>query len=101
MHMNAYECNAYVLCLYTSNGMKPHRTPPRATYDAKLYQYGWTIGHDKTSDANESFNVYGMLHLSINLTSFRNNTKPQIILHLPSDTIQTSNNTSSAFKGVN
>jgi hypothetical protein len=34
--MNAYECNAYVLCLHTSKGMKPHRTPPRATYDAKL-----------------------------------------------------------------
>ena len=46
--------------------MKPHRTPPRATYDAKLYRYGRTIGHDKTSDANEACNVYGMLHLLIN-----------------------------------
>jgi hypothetical protein len=27
--------------------------------------------------------------------------KPQIILHLPSDTIQTSNNTSFTFRGVN
>jgi hypothetical protein len=72
--MNAYECNAYVLFLHTSNGMKPHRTPPRVTYDAKLYRYGRTIGHDKTSDANESCNVYGMLHLSINYTSFRYNT---------------------------
>ena len=72
--MNAYECNAYVLCLHTSKGMKPHRTPPRATYDAKLYRYGRTIGHDKTSYANESCNVYGMLHLSINFTSFRYNT---------------------------
>ena len=51
--MNAYECNAYVLCLHTSKGMKPHRTPPRATYDAKLYRYGRTIGHDKTSDAKD------------------------------------------------
>ena len=41
--MNAYECNAYVLCLHTSKGMKPHRTPSRATYDAKLYRYGRTI----------------------------------------------------------
>jgi hypothetical protein len=72
--MNAYECNAYVLCLHTSKGMKPHCTPPRATYDAKLYRYGQTIGHDKTSDANKSCNVYGMLHLSINFTSFRYNT---------------------------
>ena len=72
--MNAYECNAYVLCLHTSKGMKPHRTPSRATYDAKLYRYGRTIGHDKTSYANESCNVYGMLHLSINFTSFRYNT---------------------------
>jgi hypothetical protein len=52
--MNAYECNAYVLCLHTSKGMKTHRTPPRATYDAKLYRYGRTIGHDKTSYASES-----------------------------------------------
>jgi hypothetical protein len=51
--MNAYECNAYVLCLHTSKGMKPHRTPPRATYDAKLYRYGRTIGHDKTSDRKD------------------------------------------------
>jgi hypothetical protein len=51
--MNAYKCNAYVLYLHTSKGMKPHRTPPRATYDAKLYRYGRTIGHDQTSDANE------------------------------------------------
>jgi hypothetical protein len=72
--MNAYECNAYVLCLHTSEGMKPHRTPPRATYDAKLYRYGRTIGHDKTSDANESCNAYGMLHLSIYFTSFTYNT---------------------------
>jgi hypothetical protein len=69
--MNAYECNAYVICLHTSKGMKPHNTPPRATYDANLYRYGRTIGHDKTSDANESCNAYGMLHLSINFTSFR------------------------------
>jgi hypothetical protein len=66
--------NAYVLCLHTSKGMKPHRTPPRATYDAKLYQYGRTKGHDKTSDASESYNVYGMLHLSIYFTSFTYNT---------------------------
>jgi hypothetical protein len=112
--MNAYECNAYVLCLHTSKGMKPHRTPPRATYDAKLYRYGRTIGHDKTSDASESCNVYGMLYLSIYFTSFIYNTnlkqyfvylqiqyKPQIILRLPSDTIQTSNNTSFTFRGVN
>jgi hypothetical protein len=72
--MNAYECNAYVLCLHTSKGMKPHRTPPRATYDAKLYRYGRTIGHDQPSDANESCNAYGMLHLSIYFTSFRYNT---------------------------
>jgi hypothetical protein len=95
--MNAYECNAYVLYLHTSKGMKPHRTPPRATYDAKLYRYGRTIGHGKTSDASESCNVYGMLHLSIYFTIFTYNTnlkqyfvylqiqyKPQIILHLPS-----------------
>jgi hypothetical protein len=94
--MNAYECNAYVLCLHTSKGMKPHRTPPRATYDAKLYWYDRTIGHDKTSDASESCTVYDMLHLSIYFTSFTYNTnlkqyfvylqiqyKPQIILHLP------------------
>jgi hypothetical protein len=74
-HFNdAYECNAYVLCLHTSEGMKPHRTPPRATFDAKLYRYGRTIGHDKTSDANESCNAYGMLHLSIYFTSFTYNT---------------------------
>jgi hypothetical protein len=72
--MNAYECNAYVLCLHTFKGMKPHRTPPRATYDAKLYQYGRTIGHDKTSDASESCNVYDTLHLSIYFTSFTYNT---------------------------
>jgi hypothetical protein len=91
--MNAYECNAYVLCLHTSKGMKPHRTPPWATYDAKLYWYGRTIGHDKTSDASESYNVYGMLHLSIYFTTFTYNTnlkhyfvylqiqyKPQIII---------------------
>jgi hypothetical protein len=65
---------AYVLCLHTSKSMKPHRTPLRATYDARLYRYGRTIGHDKTSDANESCNIYGMLHLSINFTSFRYNT---------------------------
>jgi hypothetical protein len=112
--MNAYECNAYVLCLHTSKGMKPHLTPLRATYDTKLYRYGRTIGHDKTSDASESCNVYGMLHLSIYFTSFIYNTnlkqyfvylliqyKPQIILRLPSDTIQTSNNTSFTFGGVN
>jgi hypothetical protein len=82
--MNAYECNAYVLCLHTSKGMKPHRTPPRAPYDAKLYRYGRTIGHDPTSDASESCNVYGMLHLSIYFTSFTYNT--------------TSNNTSFTFR---
>jgi hypothetical protein len=95
--MNAYECNAYVLCLHTSKGMKSHHTPPRATYDAKLYWYSSTIGHDKTSDANESCNVYGMLHLSIYFTTFTYNTnlkqyfvylqiqyKPHIILYLPS-----------------
>jgi hypothetical protein len=82
--MNAYECNAYVLFLHTSKGMKPHRIPPRATYDAKLYRYGRTIGHDKTSDASESCNVYGMLHLSIYFTSFTYNT--------------TSNNTSFTFR---
>jgi hypothetical protein len=70
---NARECNAYVLCLHTSEGMKPHRTPPRTTYDAKLYRYGRTIGHDKTSDSNESCNAYGMLHLSIYFTSFTYN----------------------------
>jgi hypothetical protein len=68
--MNAYECNAYVLYHHTSKGMKPHRTPPRATYDAQLYRYGRTIGHDPTSDASESCNVYGRLHLSIYFTSF-------------------------------
>jgi hypothetical protein len=72
--MNAYECNAYVLYLHTSKGMKPHRTPPRATYDAKLYRYGRTIGDDPTSDASESCNVYGMPHLSIYFTSFTYNT---------------------------
>jgi hypothetical protein len=51
---NAYECNANDFCLHTSKGMKPHRTPPWATYDAMLYQYGRTIGHDITSDADES-----------------------------------------------
>jgi hypothetical protein len=71
---NAYECNAYVLCLHTSKGMKPHRTPFGATYDAKLYRYGRTIGHNQTSDANASCNAYGMLHLSIYFTSFRYNT---------------------------
>jgi hypothetical protein len=94
---NITSINAYVLCLHTSKGMKPHRTPPRATYDANLYRYGRTIGHDKTSDASESCNVYGMLHLSIYFTSFTYNTnlkqyfvylqiqyKPQIILRLPS-----------------
>jgi hypothetical protein len=69
--MNAYECNVYVICLHTSKGMKPYRTPLRATYDAKLYRYGRTIGHNQTSDANESCNAYGMLHLSIYFTSFR------------------------------
>jgi hypothetical protein len=95
-------------------GYVPHRTPPRATYDAKLYRYGRTVGHDKTSDANESYNAYGMLHLSIYFTSFTYNTnlkqyfiflqiqyKHQIILYLPSDTIQTTNNTSSCFRYVN
>jgi hypothetical protein len=82
--MNAYECNAYVLCLHTAKGMKPHRTPPRATYDAKLYRYDRTIGHDPTSDASESCNVYGMMHLSIYFTSFTYNT--------------TSNNTSFTFR---
>jgi hypothetical protein len=62
--MNACECNVYVLCLHTSKCMKSHRTPPWATYDAKLYRYGRTIGHDKTSDANESCNAYGMLHVT-------------------------------------
>jgi hypothetical protein len=94
--MNAYECYEYVLCLHTSKGMKPHRIPPRATYDAKLYQYSRTIGHDKTLDASESCNVYGMLHLSIYFTSFIYNRnlkqyfvylqlqyKPQIILRSP------------------
>jgi hypothetical protein len=71
---NITSMNAYVLCLHTSKGMKPHRTPPRATYDAKLYRYGRTIGHDPTSDASESCNVCGMLHLSIYLTSFTWNT---------------------------
>jgi hypothetical protein len=52
--MNAYECNAYVLCLQTSKGMKPHRTPPQATYDAKLYRYGRTIGHDCRCFGSES-----------------------------------------------
>jgi hypothetical protein len=55
-----------------------------------------------------------MLHLSIYFTSFTYNTnlkqyfiflqiqyKPQIILYLASDTIQTSNNTSSSFRYVN
>jgi hypothetical protein len=111
---NAYECNAYVLCLHTSKGMKPHRTPPWATYDAMLCRYGRTMGHDKTSYASESCNVYGMLHLSIYFTSFIYNTnlkqyfvylhiqyKPQIILRLPSDITQTSNNTSFTFRGVN
>jgi hypothetical protein len=109
--MNACECNAYVLYIHTSEGMKPHRTPPRAMYDAKLYRYGRTIGHDKTSDANESCNAYGMLHLSIYFTSFTYNTnlkqyfiflqiqyKPQIILYLPSDTIQTLNNTVGEYR---
>jgi hypothetical protein len=82
--MNAYECNAYVLCLHTSKGMKPNHTPPRATYDAKLYRYGQTMGHDPTWDASESCNVYGMLHLSIYFTSFTYNT--------------TSNNTSFTFR---
>jgi hypothetical protein len=71
---NITSMNAYVLCLHTSKGMKPHRTPPRAKYDAKLYRYGRTIGHDPTSDASESCNVCGMLHLSIYLTSFTCNT---------------------------
>jgi hypothetical protein len=70
---NITSMNAYVLCLHTSKGMKPHCTPPRATYDAKLYRYGRTIGHDKTSDACESCNVYGMLHLSIYFASFTYN----------------------------
>ena len=35
---------------------------------------GDTFSADKTSYANESCNVYGMLHLSINFTSFRYNT---------------------------
>jgi hypothetical protein len=94
---NITSMNAYVLCLHTSKGMKPHRTPPQATYDTKLYRYGRTIGHNKTSDASESCNVYGMLHLSIYFTSFTYNTnlkqyfvylqiqyKPKIILHSPS-----------------
>jgi hypothetical protein len=80
--------------------MKPHRTHPWATYDAKLYRYGRTIGHDPTSDASESCNAYGMLHLSIYFTSYTYNTT-SIILHLPSDTIPTSNNTSFTFRGVN
>jgi hypothetical protein len=52
--MNAYECNAHDFCLHSSKGMKPHRTPPRATYDAMFYHYSWTIGHNITSDADES-----------------------------------------------
>jgi hypothetical protein len=52
--MNAYECNAHDFCLHTPKGMKPHCTPPWATYDAMFYRYGRTIGHDITSDANES-----------------------------------------------
>jgi hypothetical protein len=81
--------------------MKPHRTPPRAIYDAKLYRYGRTIGHDPTSDASESCNVYGMLDLSIYFIYLQIQYQPQIILHLPSDTIPTSNNTSFTFTGVN
>jgi hypothetical protein len=52
--MNAYECNAHDFCLHTSKGMKPHRTPPRAMYDAMLYRYSRTIGHDMTSYVDES-----------------------------------------------
>jgi hypothetical protein len=52
--MNAYECNAHDFYIHTSKGMKQHRTPPRATHDAMLYRYGRTIGHDITSDADES-----------------------------------------------
>jgi hypothetical protein len=52
--MNAYECNAHDFCLHTSKGMKPHHTPPQATYNAILYRYGWTIGHNITSTAYES-----------------------------------------------
>jgi hypothetical protein len=58
--MNAYEYNAYDFCLHTSEGMKLH--PPRATYDA-MYRYGWTIGHDITSNANGSCNAHDMLQL--------------------------------------
>jgi hypothetical protein len=52
--MNAYECNAHDFCLHTSKGMKPHRTPPRAMYDAMLYRYSRTKGHDMTSYVDES-----------------------------------------------
>jgi hypothetical protein len=77
--------------------MKPHRTPSRATYDAKLYRYGRTIGHDPTSDASESCNVYGICIYQY--TSLPSHTiQPQIILHLPSDTIPSSNNTSFTFR---
>jgi hypothetical protein len=48
--MNAYECNVYDFCLHTMESMEPHHTPPWATYDAILYRYGRTIGHDITSD---------------------------------------------------
>jgi hypothetical protein len=82
--INAYECNAYVLCLHTSKGMKPHRTPPRQR--AMLSRTGTVefIDHDPTSDASESCNVYGMLYLLIYFTSFTYNT--------------TSNNTSFTFR---
>jgi hypothetical protein len=52
--MNAYECNAHDFCLHTSKSMNLRRTPPQAMYDAMLYWYGQTIGHDITSDADES-----------------------------------------------
>jgi hypothetical protein len=49
-----HECNPHDFCIHTSKGMKPHRNPPRATYNAMLYRYGRTIGHDITSYADES-----------------------------------------------
>jgi hypothetical protein len=82
--MNAYECNAYVICLHTSKGMKPHRTPPWAMYDAKLYRYGRTIGHDKTSDASDH-----AMYMACCIYQYTS---------LPSHTIQTSNNTSFTFR---
>jgi len=51
--MNAYECNAYVSCLHTQQGVELHPMMRTGTV--------MTIDQDITSNANEWCNALGML----------------------------------------